>query len=362
MIKKNKKKLLISSIIILLPIVVGLILWNKLPDTMAIHFGFDGKADNSAVKGYIVFFLPLILLAFHWLGMVITSLDPKNKHQTPKAQNLVFWIVPCISILFMTIIYLTAFGIRENNIFPFLFLAIGLGFAIIGNYLPKCRQNYTLGIKIKWTLQSQENWNVTHRLGGKVWLIGGLLIMVTALIPYNFSMFIVLGILVVITVIPLVYSYIYYRKQLKQETNDIVPLTNHYKKTKIIVFCSVFVMLVGIGYIMFSGEVNVEYGETSFTVHSTYWSDVSVDYSQIDNIEYKNSSHSGSKTMAFNSAKLLLGKFHNEEYGTYQRYSYRKSLSEVVLTQKNGSILVLSGDSETNTEEIFRQLKERCEK
>ncbi len=362
MIKKNKKKLLISSIIILLPTVVGLILWNAFPETMAVHFGMGEKAENSAVKGYIVFFLPLILLAFHWLGMVITNLDPKNKHQTPKAQNLVFWIVPCISVFSMTIIYLTAFGIQENSIFPFLFLAIGLGFAVIGNYLPKCRQNYTLGIRIKWTLQSQENWNVTHRLGGTVWFIGGLLIMATALIPYNFSMFIVLGILIVVTVIPLLYSYIYYRRQLKQETNDIIPLTNHYKKTKIIVFCSVFVMLAGMVYLMFSGEVNVEYGEKSFTVHSTYWSDVSMDYSQIDSVEYKNSGYSGSKMMAFNSAKLLLGKFRNEEYGTYQRYSYRKSPSEVVLTQKDGNILVLSGDSEVNTEEIFRQLKDRCEK
>ena len=362
MIKKNKGKMIISSVIILLPIVVGLILWDTFPDTMAIHFDMEGKADNSAVKGYIVFFLPLILLAFHWLGMVITNLDPKNKHQTPKAQNLVFWIVPCISVFSMTIIYLTAFGVRENNIFPFLFLAIGLGFAIIGNYLPKCRQNYTLGIKIKWTLQSQENWNVTHRVGGKVWFIGGLLIMATALLPYNFSMSIALGILIVITVIPIVYSYIYYRRQLKQETNDIISLTDHYKKTKIIVLGSVFVILAGIGYLMFSGEVNVEYGETSFTVHSTYWSDFSVDYSQIDSVEYKNGSHSGSKTMAFDSAKLLLGKFHNEEYGTYQRYSYRKSPSEVVLTKKDGSILVLSGDSEANTEEIFHQLKEKCEK
>ena len=362
MIKKNKKKLLISSIIILLPTVVGLILWNTFPDTMAIHFGMGGKAENSATEGYVVFFLPLILLAFHWLGMVITNLDPKNKQQTPKAQNLIFWIMPCISVFSMTIIFLTAFGIQEDSIFPFLFLAVGLGFTIIGNYLPKCRQNYTLGIKVKWTLQSQENWNVTHRLGGRVWFIGGVLLMVMALIPYNFSMYIALGILIVITVIPLVYSYIYYRRQLEQETNDIVSLTGNSKKRMAIVLCTVLVILGGIGYLMFSGEVNLEYGEKSFTIHSTYWSDVSVDYSQIDNIEYKNSSYSGSKTIAFNSAKLLLGKFRNEEYGTYQRYAYRKSPSEVVLTQKDGNILVLSGDSEVNTEEIFRQLKDRCEK
>jgi len=362
MIKKNKGKMIISSAIILLPIAIGLILWNTFPDTLAIHFGFNGDADGWAGKNFTVFFLPLFLLAFHWICIGITSLDSKNKNQTPKAQNLVFWIVPCISVFSMTIVYLSTFGIQENSIFSFLFLTIGIGFAIIGNYLPKCRQNYTLGIKIRWTLQSEENWNATHRLGGKVWFIGGVLIMIAALLPYRFSMFIAFGILVADVVIPCIYSYTYYRRQLKEETNDIVPLTGNSKKISAIVLCIVLVILSGIGYLMFSGEVNLEYGEKSFIIHSTYWSDVSVDYSQIDNIEYKNSSHSGSKTVAFDSAKLLLGKFHNEEYGTYQRYSYRKSPSEVVLTQKDGNILVLSGDSEENTEEIFRQLKDKCQK
>ena len=222
MIKKNKGKMIISSAIILLPIAIGLILWNTFPDTLAIHFGFNGDADGWAGKNFTVFFLPLFLLAFHWICIGITSLDSKNKNQTPKAQNLVFWIVPCISVFSMTIVYLSTFGIQENSIFSFLFLTIGIGFAIIGNYLPKCRQNYTLGIKIRWTLQSEENWNATHRLGGKVWFIGGVLIMIAALLPYRFSMFIAFGILVADVVIPCIYSYTYYRRQLKEETNDIM--------------------------------------------------------------------------------------------------------------------------------------------
>ena len=361
MIKKNKLKMLISSVIILLPTAVGLILWHKFPDTLAVHWGIGGTVDSMGGKGYVVFFLPLILLVIHWLGMVITAFDPKNKNQTEKALNIVFWIMPCVSVFSMTVIYLTAFGIRENNIFPFLFIFMGLGMILIGNYLPKCRQNYTLGIKIKWTLQSKENWNVTHRLGGKVWLVCGVLIMITALLPYEFSMFIVLGIILIAVAVPGIYSYVYYRRQRKQENNDIVSLTKQYKKTTVLVLCIVAVLLAGIGYLMFSGEVNIEYGENTFTVHSTYWSDVSVDYSQINSVAYKThgSLSFGSKTMAFNSSKLLLGRFHNEEYGDYQRYSYRNCQAEVIITTKNGEKIILNDIDEQNTEKIYDTLEKK---
>lgn len=216
MIKKNRKKLLISSIIILLPTVIGLILWNKLPDKIPVHFGIDGKVDGWAEKTSAVFEIPLIILATHWITVVITNFDAKNKNQTPKALNLIFWIMPCISVFSMTIVYRAAFGVDKLDIFPFLFVFMGLLFAVIGNYLPKCRQNRTLGIRIKWTLQNEENWNATHRFGGKVWFVGGLLITVVALIPYDFSMFIALGILVGIAVIPCIYSYVYHRRQLKK--------------------------------------------------------------------------------------------------------------------------------------------------
>ena len=88
-------------------------------------------------------------------------------------------------------------------------IVIGLVLAIVGNYLPKCKQNYTIGIKIPWTLNSEENWNKTHRLAGWIWTFGGLLIMLTGFLGGFWIFFIVVLLMVVA---PLVYSYLLHRK------------------------------------------------------------------------------------------------------------------------------------------------------
>ncbi len=97
-------------------------------------------------------------------------------------------------------------NVRVEVLIPML---IGLLFVAIGNYLPKCQQNYTIGIKIPWTLSSEENWNRTHRLAGWVMVIGGIVFMVAGF----FGVFwLVLPAAVTIVLVPIVYSYILHRK------------------------------------------------------------------------------------------------------------------------------------------------------
>ena len=84
MIRTHKRGLILSSIAILLPMIVGLILWNRLPDQMVTHFGGDRVPDGTSGKAFAVFGLPVILLALHWLCVFITTKDPKNSGQNPK--------------------------------------------------------------------------------------------------------------------------------------------------------------------------------------------------------------------------------------------------------------------------------------
>ena len=86
---------------------------------------------------------------------------------------------------------------------------MGLVFVAVGNYLPKCRLNYTIGIKIPWTLNSEENWNKTHRLAGFVWVIGGVLIAVLSIFS---TLWLIFPVILVMTLIPMIYSYLLYRK------------------------------------------------------------------------------------------------------------------------------------------------------
>ena len=208
MIKKHWKTLLITSIITLLPIVAGLLLWNKLPEKMPIHWNAEGVVDGWGSKAFAVFGLPGIMLAVQWLCALGTSADPKKANHPEKVLHLVLWIIPVLSIVLFAITYAAALGkqVRVEVILPVL---IGLIFTIIGNYMPKCKQNYTIGIKIPWTLNSEENWNKTHRFAGILWVIGGILIMATAFLG---KIWISLPIVLVMALIPMLYSYILHRK------------------------------------------------------------------------------------------------------------------------------------------------------
>lgn len=205
MIKENKLKLIISSLIILLPTLFGIAMWDKLPATMPIHFNFEGKADGYASKPFAVFVLPLILVGLQFLGLLVTSLDKRQKDQNKKALAMIFWIVPVISVFVNSLMYAKTLenDIDINAIIP---LILGVVFVWIGNYMPKIKPNCTLGIKIPTTLKNDENWFATHRFTGKIWVVGGIVIIISTLLP-SVLKFIVMGVaFVVLLLAPIIFS------------------------------------------------------------------------------------------------------------------------------------------------------------
>ena len=208
MIKKNLKTLIVTSILIVLPVLAGIILWDRLPEQMPTHWNAAGDIDGWTSKPFTVFGLPLILLAAQWLCVLGTLADPKKENHPTKILHLVLWIIPVLSLVLGTITYATALGkaVRVEVIMPIL---IGLILAIIGNYMPKCKQNYTIGIKIPWTLNSEENWNRTHRFAGWLWTFSGIVVMLTGFFG-GFWIFLIIVLLMVLA--PILYSYLLFRK------------------------------------------------------------------------------------------------------------------------------------------------------
>ncbi len=211
MIKNNVKKLIITSVIVLLPIIFGVILWNKLPEKIPIHWNFAGEVDNYAGKGFVVFGIPPLMALVHWLCVLGMSFDPKNKNQSKKPMDIIIWSLPCVSLLLTFIVYSEALG-YSVNVEAAAFVFVGLLLFIIGNYLPKCKQNYTLGIKVVWALENEENWNATHRFAGKLWMIGSILLVVCAFVPAPWKLILFLPLVFAMIIIPVVYSYVYYKK------------------------------------------------------------------------------------------------------------------------------------------------------
>ena len=213
MIKKYKKTLIASSLALLIPVFVGLLLWDKLPDPMPSHWNIHGEVDSWSSKAFMVFGIPALMLVLQWVCVFACLADPKYKNYNPKMLKLVLWICPVIGLIVSTLVYTAALGceIPIEVIMP---LLMGVLFIVVGNWLPKCQQTYTMGIKLPWTFASEANWNASHRFGGKVWFFGGIITMLTAFLG---SFWLLMVILALMVILPTVYSYLYYRKHGKEQ-------------------------------------------------------------------------------------------------------------------------------------------------
>lgn len=210
--KTNKKTLILTSVVMLLPILIGILLWNKLPDSMAVHFNFDNEADGYREKWFAVIIVPFILLAVHLIMAMIIAADPRKKNISSKVYGINIWILPSLSLVLTAVIYVYNLGIHFN-ISLFLGIFLGITYIIIGNYLPKTRQNYTIGCLLPWTYANEENWNKTNRLAGVINIIIGILVIINAAmgmfdIFYSLLMAVIIGYL-----IPLGYSYFLHVKK-----------------------------------------------------------------------------------------------------------------------------------------------------
>ncbi len=359
MIKNNKLKTLISSLLILSPTLFGLIIWHKLPYEMVSHIGLDGAPDAISKKTFCVFGLPIILLALHLFCLWITGKDPKNQKQTDKAKGIVFWILPAASIFVHSLMYATALEMQFN---PMVFVVgfLAFMFIFIGNYMPACRQNSTLGIKIKWTLENAENWRATHRFSGKVWFICGFLLIPCAFLPEKFAPYILAGIILPIVILPLCYSYLYHKKQVKEGTYDVTDsvMTSMPKAYKIITVVCLAAILIFVPLISNTGNIDFIMGETALEIQADFYNDISVSYDSIDDIEFREVTADGLRTNGFGSFRLLLGQFKNDEFGYYTRYTYYDDTGCVVITVGEEK-LVIAGKTLVETRGIYDSLIEK---
>ena len=209
-IKKYKKTLILTAILTLLPMVIGFILWDKLPDQIATHFGSNGKPDGWSSKAVAVVGLPALLTAIHLACFFITFTDPKKQRIDPKLFKLILCLCPVISWFGFGTTYAHALDM-ELNVSNIAMVLVGLLFIVIGNYLPKARQNYTVGIKLPWTLDDEENWNRTHRLAGKLWIVCGLLFVIVSFFGLGTS-WIAMMLAAIMILVPTGYSFLYYLK------------------------------------------------------------------------------------------------------------------------------------------------------
>ncbi len=357
MVKKNKLNIILSSIIILLPILIWLFMWEYLPEEMAIYWGITGNVKGLAGKVFAVFGVPFIFLITHFICLGFILFDKKQKEQNPKVLKMVFWIIPFISIFINAIMYCVAFG-KVFNFSSIIFILLGIMFIVIGKYLPDIKQNKTIGIRVYWTLNNEENWEKTHKFSGKVWVFGGSVILFSAFMPFKIMTIVSVVTIFLLVFIPIIYSYYIYRGHKKAGVTYFKENKSRREKiiSKISTTIAIIILIIAT-ILMFSGEIKIDCGDEFINIEASYWEDLKVEYSKIEKVEYRKDLDLGVRTSGFGSAKLLMGSFQNEEFGRYTLYAYGRA-KEFIVLEIGGEKLVIGGKSTEDTQKIYEKILE----
>jgi len=202
-----------NALIVALPFFYLIVIWESLPQVVPMHWNIDGKADRVGDKAglwMIPVALPLLTYVIFLIAPVIAGKGQLNK-MGRKYDRLKFSIVLITSVLASYILFV----VKEQIIYLPSVLPglIGLLFALLGNYFPVLKRNLYIGIKTPWTLKSDIVWDKTHRMAGKYWFWGGIIVVICSLLfEHAVAVKILLVIAAVITVIPVVYSHRCYKR------------------------------------------------------------------------------------------------------------------------------------------------------
>ena len=354
-LKENKGKIILSTLLTMLPMLIGLILWNQLPDSMTTHWGADGMADGSAGKAFVVFGIPSIMAAMNVLCMLVTNLDPKQAGQNKKALGIIFWIMPMISLGCCGMMYAIALG-KAMNAVILLPLVMGVMFLFMGNYMPKIKQNSTLGIKIYWTLHNEENWNKTHRLAGKISMAAGILVLLSALLPTKWMILVMVVSTLAMVFVPMGYSYCIYRSHKAQGVCYAAPAAA--KSQKMATWASVLLGIAVLGIVavlMFTGNVTYTCGDTALRIEANYVNGLELPYEDIDSIELLDSFDVGARMMGYGSPRLSMGAFQNDRFEGYTLYSYN-ACESMILIFSDGKALAFNCQTAEETAALYHTI------
>ena len=207
------KEMLKTWIVVALAVILAIVGILIMPDIIPTHFGPSGAPDAWGSK-YTVLLYPAILVLVTVLAVPMIKLDPKqgNYERFGKYYYNFFFGFALFFVAMEVANIAIALG-ADINVGSIICFMTGVLMFFVGNMMPKIKQNFFFGIKTPWALTDEENWFKTHRMGGKTFAAGGIVIMIAAFIPGEFKIWIVLAAVVVMTLIPFVYSYMLFKRK-----------------------------------------------------------------------------------------------------------------------------------------------------
>jgi uncharacterized membrane protein len=204
--------------ILILILTAALSLWAypQLPAQVVTHWNFYGQADGWSSRQFHAIFFPALLAAMYVLFSVIPVFDPKSERYQEFAR--VYRIMRNLILLVLFVVFVAATLANLGyavNIGATVAGSIGLMMILLGNYFGKLKRNWFIGLRTPWTLSSDNVWNKTHRLGGRLFMIWGLGLILAPWLAPTLALIILIGSLVVMMAGIGIYSYVLYKEEKK---------------------------------------------------------------------------------------------------------------------------------------------------
>jgi uncharacterized membrane protein len=199
-------------IMLLIPFPFIAFFWEKFPGQIATRFDFDGNPAAYSGKVFGLFSMPLMNVALYFIFILLPFIDPRRKNYALFSDKYRILRVVLHAFLafsfFISAVYALGAGFNMSRLIMYGVCVIML---ILGNYMGNIRSNFFIGIRTPWTLSNEEVWTRTHRLAGKLWVAATLvMMMLLPILPYAETCFVIY--ISLITVVPVVYSFIIFRK------------------------------------------------------------------------------------------------------------------------------------------------------
>ena len=206
------KILVLTCIVCLLPIILGLVFYNELPEKVAIHFDINNKPDNYWNKEAFIFVMPIMMVVIQLFACIISDLNDKNKEANKKAIRMYKWIIPIITVVLyiVTLLYALNYNIDIRKI---AMIILGIMYIVSGNYIPKTKGQNIVKFKfIKDNKLPEKEIEKIKRNIGYIFIINGIMFIISIFFKPIVSILVLL--ILIIAVLGLeIYGYIRAQKE-----------------------------------------------------------------------------------------------------------------------------------------------------
>ncbi len=214
-----KKSTIIILLIILISFAIGIYFYPQMPEKIASHWNAQGEVDGYMSKFWGLFLMPIISLVLFLFFLFIPKIDPLKANIEKFIKYFDYFMIIFFTFLFYLYLLTVAWNLGlKFNMIQLLSPTFGVLFFYCGIMTGKAKRNWFIGIRTPWTLSNEEVWNKTHKVGGGLFKIAGVISLGGLILP-NLALFLVLFPILFFTLYITVYSYLEYKKIVRIENN-----------------------------------------------------------------------------------------------------------------------------------------------